>query len=292
MRKFAFLLLVVSTLIAGTAFGDTLCANLTTASATGTCNGGYFIQIPQQSTGTGVFPSFIQVHGSTGTDAIEQSYSTNDFSGANNEAGSSAQHNFAVLLSALPTYTGGQTIDGFFIPLAPAGDIYVRFTLDVNESGGQGDNFLSLDQLTLSTSTSSTLHPDITVNGSDVPTPPSLGTPVYNLDGNANNWIALDYALNSGSGSGDMWAYLPISLAAYNACIASNCYAYLYSAFGIQGVNPAGAPAGLYGATDGFEEWAYPGISNSNTVPEPVTSSLIGTGLIGLYLLRRRSRKA
>ena len=37
-------------------------------------------------------------------------------------------------------------------------------------------------------------------------------TAIYDLDAGGDNWIKLDYSLNSGSGSGDMVAYIPNSL--------------------------------------------------------------------------------
>ena len=268
----------------GSVFGAV--CNLTTAGSTATCGGAFFVQMPQQSTGTGVFPSFIQVTTTGGSsDTIEQSYSSDNLTGANNESGSSAQHNHSIFLNVVPIYSPGSTVDGFLLPTSP-GNIYLRFTLDINESSGGGNQFISLDQLTLSTSNTGTLHPDITVNASDVPTIPTLGTTVFNLDGAGDNWIALDYSLNAGSGSGDMWAYIPMSIASYNSCIAANCYAYLYSAFGFQGVNPTSVPAGNYGATAGFEEWAFPG--TSNVVPEPLSLSLVGGGLLALGLFRKR----
>lgn len=290
MKSAVMTLAVIGALgVTPTAFGAIMCANLTSAGASAQCAGAFFVQMPQQSTGTGVFPSFIQVSQSNGQDAIEQSYSSDNLTGANNESGSSAQHNHSIFLNVVPIYAPGTTVDGFLLP-ASAGNIYLRFTLDVNESSGNLAQFLSLDQLQLSTASTGTLHPDIAVNGSDIPTAPSLGTSVFNLDSASDNWIALDYSLNSGSGSGDMWAYIPMSISAYNACITANCYAYLYSAFGFQGTVPAGTgvPAGEYGPSGGFEEWAFPGTSNVSTVPEPLSLSLVGGGLLALGLFRKR----
>ena len=53
---------------------------------------------------------------------------------------------------------------------------------------------------------------------------------IYDLDGGGDNWIKLDYGLNSGSGEGDMVAYIPNSLFTG----AGSQYLYLYSRFGVQ----------------------------------------------------------
>ena len=80
-----------------------------------------------------------------------------------------------------------------------------------------------------------------------------------------------------------MFLYVPTSVFAGKGVTAGS-FIYLYSKFGGVG--------GDYTDNDGFEEWALiKGTATTNT-PEPVTSSLIGGGLIGLFFLGRRARKA
>ena len=83
----------------------------------------------------------------------------------------------------------------------------------------------------------------------------------------------LDYNLNSGSGSGDMFAYIPES-----AFVGADPYVYLYSEFGFD----AGADAGP-------EEWAVRMIAETTTgtvvpVPTAVLLGMLGLGVAGLKL--------
>jgi hypothetical protein len=59
------------------------------------------------------------------------------------------------------------------------------------------------------------------------------------MDAGGDNWVLLDYRLNSGSGSGDMLMYVP------DALFAGAAYVYLYSRFGEHFAGDAG-----------FQEWA------------------------------------
>ena len=81
--------------------------------------------------------------------------------------------------------------------------------------------------------------------------------------------MLLDYALNGGSGQGDMPAYVPESLFE-----GLGDYIYLYSRFG------ENSPA-----DDGFEEWAH-GVGDS-VVPEPATLFFLCGGTLILGRKRR-----
>jgi hypothetical protein len=87
---------------------------------------------------------------------------------------------------------------------------------------------------------------------------------LYDLDTGGDNWIKLNYRLNSGSGAGDMYAYIPESSF---VGLSPDGYVYLYSKFGQN--NAANA---------GFEEWAVrTGVSQAPPPPAPVPlSSLSG----------------
>lgn len=257
---------------AGVAHADTICANLTTAAATGTCNSGVFQQVSPQSTGSGVIDPFVRLQTN---DTVEQGFDTDARPyAANNDAQTTATFDFALPLSDVPVIAGGTVING--VTIGTVGTNYLQFLLDINQSKDTNPSLLSMDQMTVSLAHSAGLNPAI----SDPPTPPSLGELIYNLDGNANNEVLLNFSLNPGSGAGDMFAYIPITQAQINGCAAgpsSVCFVYLYSAFGINNAN-----------NDGFEEWAVVGQSTITPTPEPGSLLLFGSGLLGLAGILRR----
>jgi hypothetical protein len=138
--------------------------------------------------------------------------------------------------------------------------------LDINQTGSGEGPLLSLDRIMVYQGST---------GGLTTQNPAELGILRYSLDngGNGNNWIKLNYDLNTGSGSGDMFAYIPDSV-----FTGSNQYVYLYSKFGENFVN-----------NDGYEEWA---VTTATAIPEPATMLLLGSGLIGLAgFARRRFKK-
>jgi hypothetical protein len=109
----------------------------------------------------------------------------------------------------------------------------------VNEPGG-GKSLISLDQLQLYTSG---VGSQTTSNVS------SLGTLRYTFG--SGDSVILDASRNHGSGSGDMYAYIPTSDFAGSK---TNDFVYLYAHFGNTDASQGG-----------FEEWA---LVNAAPIPE------------------------
>lgn len=242
--------------------------NLTTDGSFGTINGAIYEQIDPQTTGTGTIGTFVQID-AQGNATEAHAYNTT----VNNvlDNGSSDQFNRSITLADVPIVSVG-------------GLDYRQFLLDINESRGGGNEFLSLDEIQLfvgGTANSSVESFTGDVLDHD-------GTLVYQMDAGMDNWVALDSSLNSGSGSGDMFLYVLDSL--FDPFGGADVVT-LYSLFGQQGdvdateAAAAGVPAGEYGTSDGFEEWAVPGA----VIPEPVSFAVwsLLLGSVGLATARR-----
>jgi hypothetical protein len=140
---------------------------------------------------------------------------------------------------------------------------FFKVLLDINQTSNSP--LLSLDQLQFYTSpTGSQTTKDVS----------SLGTLRYSFS--PGDAVYLDYSRNHGSGSGDMFAYIPTS--AFDGTSSSD-FVYLYSHFG-----------NTHLSNDGFEEWALV----VNPVPEASTFfPVIGliVAVVSTYELRRRKVK-
>ena len=211
--------------------------DLTTVGASGSVNGAIFSQATFEfATGTGLFEPFVHLQGK----GIQQGYNT---SGTVEWDTKSVPWTRSIQLGQVPI----------------VGDYY-EFRLDINENKACENRFLSLDEIKIHI-VSEAIGGGLT--GYD--TNPDFGLPAWQLgDG---NWIKLDYALNPGSGNGDMIALIPVSALGSDG----SSYVYFYSKFG--------AMEGLT-CDAGFEEW---GVS---AVPEPITLVLMMAG--GLCLRSRR----
>lgn len=137
------------------------------------------------------------------------------------------------------------------IPVDYNGVPSARFLLDINQTGA--NPLLSLDELRVYTAPAPDLSTNATLFGQNL---------IYDIG--AGNRILLDFSLGSGSGSGEMFFYLPMSLFTG----LEDSYLYLYSKFGASG--------GDYATNDGFEEWAQIAFSVS-------TQPASWTTIKGLY---------
>jgi hypothetical protein len=154
---------------------------------------------------------------------------------------------------------------------------YREFYLNLNQVSTDSKNQLSLDELLIYLSPTETEagynSADKTLNGL---------TAIYDMDAGLrnrqDNWIKLNYALNTGTDAGNMVAYIPNSLFSG----PSTQFVYLYSRFGVQS-----------GTGDAqFEEWwvmKRPLTAAATSVPEPGVLLLLGLGALpALRRLRRR----
>ena len=238
----AFVCLAVFAVMSSSA--EAVILDLTTVDSWGTINGGIFQQYSDTGAGSGNIDSFVRIQ-STG---VQQGYNT-DYRGEGFpefDENTSLIFTHSVLLSNVPIVSNG-------------GTDYREFMLDINQSG---EPMLSVDKLEIALHATGDLFGYSTI----------FSSPIYDLDAGEDNWITLDYSLNSGSGQGDMLAFIPDSLFVGS----EDQYVYLYSRFG---ENTA--------ADDGFEEWAH-GVDGA-IIPEPGTLLLLGLG--GFIVARKRSKR-
>ena len=241
--------------------------DLTFVGAEETINGAIYQQWDGQPTGTGVFGTFVEIGQPGGSIDSADGYNTTVNNVLNN--GASDQHNYSITLADL-SFTTVNTVD------------YAVFALDINEDSGfpsSPGEFLSLDDVQIFVGGTENASFDTFTNG----TLDHDGILIYQMDGIEDSWLALDYSLNNGSGSGDMLLYIDASL--FDNFNSTDVIT-LYSVFGQQGdVAPPGYN-GDFGQSDGFEEWAFQGAVTQ--VPEPGSAILFG---VGILIVNRRLRR-
>lgn len=222
----------------------------------GTIGDGYFVWCDASATGTGLIDPFVQIQ----RRPTEQGYNTTQWPVFDNL--NSANFNHALLVSAVPVVN----INGVD---------YREFLLDINEPN-QENGLISLHEVQVFLS--NTANPSITsfdLADPDILDIETFGSLIYDLDAEEDSVVELNGNLNTGSGSGDMFMYLPDSL-----FVGQYQYVYLYSAFGTPNISQAG-----------FEEWSVREAGGDDVVPEPATMSLLGLGLAGMAVSRLRKRR-
>lgn len=280
--------LVIAAALMGAAFAAQASTLDLTAGGSGSIGVATFSTNTQQPTGTGVIDPFVQLGGPN--PAVKQGYNTIFNNVYDNTAPDNWNHAIRV---------GNIGFINLGTEEAPV--MVMRFLLDINQTG---DNpLLTLDEVQLFVSTSPNQSIEPTLNTFD-----QLGLAnsalVYQMDADPNdNAVLMNYNLNSGSGSGDIYMDIPLSafelvfaqIGATTATEKNNAYIYLYSRMG------EGEPN-----NDGFEEWAAftgsrltddecpPGSTDPDCVtppqeiPEPASIAILGAGLLGMAIARRR----
>jgi hypothetical protein len=252
--------------------------NLTTTGASAVLTadlGGTFgvIQITPQSTGSGVIDSFLRIN-SNRTD--ERGYNTNTNSVLDNVNGSFTH---ALLLSSIPiiTINGVQYREIFLdINQTNANPLQSLNQLQIFQSNGDPGGTFSLNNLGPT---------QLLTVGAGA----TAGTEIFRMSGQANPYdLQLNYALNSGSGSGDYRFFIANAL-----FDPTKTNVVLYAQFG--------TPPGAYAENDGFEEFfvatgllppGSPTPFDTPGVPEPASLILLGTGLGFIVHMARRKKAA
>ncbi len=242
-----------------------LVLDLTSAGSVGWVDDALYQTSDLRSTGTGVIAAFVRII--KGNQDTVQGYNT-DGRPLEFDENSSPQHTRNLPLAFVPIV--------YKTPEGGGADVaYYEFLLDINQKGAEGkdddpDWDLSLDELQIAVQTSGDLLDYSAI----------FASPIYDLDNGPDGdaRIILNAKLNSGSGQGDMVAYIPWSLFPADP---TGKYVYLYSLFGEGGEIPN---------NDGFEEWAVQTEGGLPPIPAPgaILLSSIGAGLVG-WLRRRRT---
>ena len=169
---------------------------------------------PDTPTGSGTFNSFLRIQ-ATGS---EQGYNT-DYRPLEFDELKSATFTHSFMLADVPI-------------IYQDGEFYREFQLDINEKNSNPSWYISLDKFKVFQ----------TENASLTGYPDEFPEPVYDLDGDGDTWIMLDYRANAGSGKRDYRVLIPNDN--FNENIP---YVVIYAMHGAAG--------GQWVSDSGYEEW-------------------------------------
>ncbi len=232
--------------------------------------GSFFARTDVQPTGTGVIKPFLTIQ-QKGT---EHGYNTDST-------------NTALLLDdhrAPSAWVRSVSMDEIAaVTVAGKTGLYAQFLLDINETNNDG-HLLSMDKLQLfwTTDPNITGYHETSFTQGMATDGFANATKIYDLDKTIDYRVDLDYSFNHGSGSGDMYAFIPYAV--IQAQLSQNKYLVMYSSFGVPDTSSAG-----------FEEWSvmtgsHPPVGAPPEVPLP-TTALSGVILLGSLGFCQRSRK-
>jgi len=226
-----------------------------------TINNADFVTVDQQPTGSGVIHSFVRI--GAANQGVVEGYNT-DGRPLQFDEKESATFTRSEKLSDLKIVTRNNIQ-------------YYQFLLDINQESKSP--LLTLNEVEIYLGNAPDLlsySPNRSGGGTGFGPNSSF---VYDLDQGTDNAIDLNYNLNSGSGSGDMWAYIPkANFDAAKAAAPGDDFVYLYSKFGIPNAN-----------NDGYEEWS--GVEGpNNNVPEPSSLAALLACVTCLAALRIRRK--
>jgi hypothetical protein len=250
---------IIMTLLGITVNAQAAIIDLTTVNSSGSANGALFewTNFDHAATGTGVFEPFLRIQATN----TEQGYNTD---------------------AANPTFNAKKGIWTHSLELSDMfvvnknGKNYYEFALDINQTSS--NSYLSLDQIKIYMGNVPNYNSNILTT--------SAFPKVWDLDvgANGNSTILLNYALNPGSGKGDMLAYIPVFSLPQGYDSEQYKYVYFYSSFGAYNQSYNGISS--WKSNDGFEEWSVD--PPTRVVPEPATLSLFGLGLLGLVFKKKK----
>lgn len=269
------------------------------ASNTGALGGQFIVQqIDPQSTGTGVIDPFLSVQ----RKGNEQGYNTDNGTPLDTKRGGGNGYTRSLLLSEVPIVHGAD-ISAFG---GISGVDYRQFLLDINQDSGGTDRYVTLNQIQFFTTTDSSAanisltNTQLTADLTDATasTPPQIDfnglfglTEAFRINNSSASpfyQIKLDFQLNSGSGSGDMFLYVPVADFG-----TGDKQIVMYTEFGSDPSSPNNFPS-----NDGFEEWAVLKPAGSTIIghdmPEPASMAIwaLGLALCGSARALRQFRRA
>jgi hypothetical protein len=266
-RNLRFVGVVLVALTAWASVGQASMLDLTTSGSSGSINDAGFLQADVAPAGSGNLDSFVRIKGKD----VEEGYNTSWRPVAYDE-NTSPTFTHSLSLNSVPIVSSSSlAISGL-----PTGDYY-EFILDINQENKHP--LLSLDALQIFQLNDAYPHYTTGPYAGDslkLDDLAAAGTLAYDLG--EDNWIALNYSLEAGSGNGDMYAYIPVDN--FDGAIP---YVFLYSMFGNQG--------GDYANNDGYEEWAVRGEILPPPPPVVPVPGAVVLGMLGMSVAGWRLRR-